>query len=136
MAEKMELSFWFEGGENHAQFSAIVAANGFSGETGYVTYPSHWREFLDGIGHYPITDTIALTIGEEFEDGPLLTLAIGPEDRRGGLRVHVSLAANQDRSRKVSTDFGCVYSDVIRFAGEAEIGLRMGGTAVLAPDPN
>jgi len=45
MARKDELSFWFEGGENCAQFSAIVTANGFSGETGYVTFPSDWQEF-------------------------------------------------------------------------------------------
>jgi len=134
MANQDRLSLWFEGGDNFAQFEAQVSASGFSGETGYVVFGQHVRNFLDALARFPITDEITLEIGQEFPDGPLLVLAIGPADGRGTLRVRVSLAADDDRSRRVSTSFSCVYADVERFAQEAEDSLRLGGTAILTSD--
>lgn len=136
ISDQNKLTLWFEGGDDLGQFNAMVSASGFSGETGYVVLPGQVREFLDALATFPIAVPAALTIGEEFEDGPLLKLIISPDDRRGSLRVQVSLAADDDRTRRVSTDFLCVYSDVERFIGEVEIGLQSGGTAILAADPN
>ncbi|MFM7378670.1 MAG: hypothetical protein ACKO1O_11175 [Erythrobacter sp.] len=131
MSDQNRLTLWFEGGDDLGQFNAMVSANGFSGETGYVVFPGQVREFLRALAIFPISVPVALTIGEEFEDGPLLALVISPNDRRGSLRVRVSLAADDDRTRRVSTDFLSVYSDVERFARAIESGLQSGGTAVL-----
>ena len=136
MSHQDKFTIWFEGGEDLGDFGAMVSAGGFSGETGYAVYPDQVREFLDSLANFPVTAPVALTIGDEFDDGPLLTLVISPDDRRGTLRVDVSLAADDDRTRRVSTDFLCVYSDVERFAGEVETALQSGGTAMLAADPN
>ena len=131
MSDQNKLTLWFEGGDDLGQFNAMVSANGFSGETGYVVFPGQVREFLRALSIFPISVPVALTIGEEFEDGPLLALVISPDDRRGSLRVRISLAADDDRTRRVSTDFLSVYSDVERFARAIESGLQSGGTAVL-----
>lgn len=136
MSDQNKLALWFEGGDDLGQFDAMVSASGFSGETGYVVFIGQVRKFLDALANFPIAIPVALTIGEEFEDGPLLALVISPDDRRGSLRVQVSLAADDDRTRRVSTDFLCVYSDIERFASEVESALRSGGTAILAADPN
>jgi len=132
MADQDRLSLWFEGGEDPAQFEAQVSASGFSGQTGYVVSAQQVQNFLDALAQFPITDEVTLEIGQEFPDGPLLTLKIGPADGRGTLNVRTSLAADNDRTRRVSTSFSCVYSDVERFARQAEDSLRSGGTAILA----
>ena len=136
MSDQNKLTFWFEGGEDLGRFVAEVSASGFSGETGYVVHAQQVREFLNALADFPIVSPIALTIGEEFPDGPLVALIIGPDDRRGTLRVQVSLAADDDRACRVSTSFLCVYSDVERFAKEVESGLLSGGTAILVADQN
>ncbi|WP_434405028.1 hypothetical protein [Sphingobium sp. DN12] len=136
MCDQSKFILWFEGGDDLSQFNATVTANGFSGETGYVTSPDQINDFLDRLTSFPIADLITLTIGEEFQDGPLLVLTIEPADRRGSLRVQVCLAADDNRSRKVSTDFLCVYSDVERFARGVESALRLGGVATLSASIN
>jgi len=136
MHDQSRFTFWFEGGSDLGQFGAMVSANGFSGETGYVVFAGQIKSFLDALTDFPIVKRVALTIGEEFEDGPLLALTIEPDDQRGTLRAGVILKAYDDRAFSVSTSFLCVYSDIERFAGELRGSLHSGGTATLTADPN
>jgi hypothetical protein len=131
-SQRSELTLHFEGGVGIMQFDAVVRAAGFAGETGHVVDDRQVRAFLSALAVFPILDSIRLSVGDEFPDGPLLAISIQPADRRGTLSVHVSLAADDDRSRKVSTHFQCVHSDVERFADQVESALRSGGAAILA----
>ncbi|MBY8825082.1 hypothetical protein [Sphingomonas colocasiae] len=127
-----QLTLHLEGGEDVNQFDAVVRAAGFSGATGYIIDARQMQDFLGALAVFPISDPVRLSVGTEFPDGPLLSITIQPADRRGTLSVHVSLAADDDRSRKVSTHFRCVHSDVEHFADQLQIALGSGGTAVLA----
>lgn len=133
MTNGSKLTLWFEGGDNFAQFSAMVSAQGFSGETSYILYATQVRSFLQKLTVFPLTEPALLTVGEEFDDGPLLQLEVRPVDRIGNLQVRVMLSADDDRNRRVETDFLCVYSDLERFAGDVVICLQSGGEATLAP---
>lgn len=131
MTDRSKFALWFEGGDNFAQFSAMVSARGFSGETSYILYASQVRSFLEKLVVFPMTEPALLTVGEEFDDGPLLKLDVRPADRIGNLRVRVMLSADDDRNRRVSTDFLCVYSDLERFVAEVTNCLQSGGEATL-----
>lgn len=131
MSTRSNFTLWFAGSGDPDHFSATVSAGGFTGATEYVVFQNQMRDFLGGLVVFPILKPAVLTIGAEFNDGPLLALTVEPADGRGGLRVKVHLAADNNRARSVSTDFLCVHSDVERFAREVKGCLQSGGAATL-----
>lgn len=117
----------------HRQFKANILSAGFAGRTGHSLDDAEIAAFLEALDSLPEAGAVVLKVGGEIADGPLLVVSIVPADRLGSLRVRVSMAADDDRARRVATHFWCVRADLTRFADEVRQAAVQGGTAILAP---
>lgn len=115
------------------RFEARVLSAGFAGETSHTLDDDEIAAFMAMLDNLPDAGAVVLKAGGEVAGGPLLVVSIAPADRLGSLCVRVSMAADEDRRRRVATHFWCVRADVTRFADEVRQATTLGGIAVLAP---
>lgn len=115
------------------RFEARVLSAGFAGETSHTLDDDEIAAFIAMLDNLPDAGAVVLNVGGEIAGGPLLVVSIAPVDRLGSLCVRVSMAADDDRRRRVATHFWCVRADVTRFVEEVRQATRHGGSAILAP---